>query len=129
MPPPGEFEDEAVQAERRGSGGGSPQGREGTERDGKGRGGGAKTRGNAAPTTRTLPRMPKPNGFAYTATASGTVHITHHNRPATTLNGSRAARFLEEVTAGDPQLVMARWTGTYKHGNERTARNHPRNRR
>ncbi|MFL9656889.1 hypothetical protein ACJ7VE_24620 [Streptomyces sp. PB17] len=73
--------------------------------------------------------MPKPNGFAYTATASGTVHITHHNRPATTLNGSRAARFLEEVTAGDPQLVMARWTGSYKHGNERTARNHPRNRR
>ncbi|WP_443055018.1 hypothetical protein [Streptomyces sp. IBSBF 2394] len=46
-----------------------------------------------------------------------------------TLNGPRAARFLEEVTSGDPQLVMARWTGNYKHGNERTARNHPRNRR
>ncbi|WP_435253111.1 hypothetical protein [Streptomyces tendae] len=73
--------------------------------------------------------MPKPTGFAYTATASGKVHITHHTRPATTLNGSRAARFLEEVTSGDPQLVMARWTGNYKHGNERTARNHPRNRR
>jgi hypothetical protein len=31
------------------------------------------------------------------------------------------------VAAGDPQLVMARWTGNYKRGNERTARDHPRN--
>ncbi len=32
------------------------------------------------------------------------------------------------VTAvGDPQEVMARLTGNYKRGNERTARNHPRN--
>ncbi|MET9775763.1 hypothetical protein ABZ023_16190 [Streptomyces sp. NPDC006367] len=73
--------------------------------------------------------MPGPHGFAYTAAANGTVRITHHHRPATTLNGSRAARFLEEVTAGDPQLVMARWTGNYRRGNERTARDHPRNRR
>ncbi len=92
-------------------------------------GGGGETPWARHPTPPYDPRMPKPHGFAYTATASGTVHITHHNRPATTLNGSRAARFLEEVTAGDPQLVMARWTGNYKHGNERTARNHPRNRR
>ncbi|MGW5969238.1 hypothetical protein [Streptomyces sp. NPDC055186] len=73
--------------------------------------------------------MPRPHGFAYEAHTDGTVHITHHNRPATTLNGGRAARFLTEVTAGDPQLVMARWTGNYKRGNERTARDHPRNRR
>ncbi|MEV7788565.1 hypothetical protein AB0O72_24755 [Streptomyces sp. NPDC088106] len=74
--------------------------------------------------------MPRPNGFAYEAHTSGTVHITHHHRPATTLQGDRAARFLTEVTtAPDPQLVMARWTGNYKRGNERTARNHPRNRR
>ncbi|MFG2323659.1 hypothetical protein [Streptomyces sp. NPDC048568] len=73
--------------------------------------------------------MPRPHGFAYTATAAGTVHITHHDKPATTLGGPRAARFLQEVTAGDPQLVMARWTGNHKRGNERTARDHPRNRR
>ncbi|MGW7278268.1 hypothetical protein ACWGIV_08165 [Streptomyces sp. NPDC054844] len=73
--------------------------------------------------------MPEPHGFAYTVTGNGTVRITHHHNHATTLNGSRAARFLEEITAGDPQLVMARWTGNYKHGNERAARNHPRNRR
>jgi hypothetical protein len=27
----------------------------------------------------------------------------------------------------DPQQVMARWTGDYKRGNERTAKQHPRN--
>ncbi|MFJ3301526.1 hypothetical protein ACIPSA_00120 [Streptomyces sp. NPDC086549] len=73
--------------------------------------------------------MPRPQGFHYEAHTNGTVHITHHNRPAATLQGSRAAQFLTEVDTGDPQLVMARWTGNYKRGNERTARNHPRNAR
>ncbi|MDN3021107.1 hypothetical protein [Streptomyces sp. S.PB5] len=74
--------------------------------------------------------MPSPHGFRYETHSSGTVHITHHDRPATTLNGPRAEQFLAEVeSAPDPQLVMARWTGNYKRGNERTARNHPRNRR
>ncbi|GAB3361188.1 hypothetical protein GCM10027452_26040 [Micromonospora halotolerans] len=27
-----------------------------------------------------------------------------------------------------PRLVMVRWTGNYRRGNERTAREHPRNR-
>jgi hypothetical protein len=35
---------------------------------------------------------------------------------------------MSEVAAGDPQLVMARWTGNYKRGNERVAGEHPRNR-
>ena len=73
--------------------------------------------------------MPRPEGFAYDAYASGTVRITHHGRPATTLHGPRAARFLAEVEGSQPQLVMARWTGNYKRGNERGARDHPRNRR
>ncbi|MEU5609291.1 hypothetical protein AB0H03_11260 [Streptomyces sparsogenes] len=59
--------------------------------------------------------------------------ITHHGRAAATLRGARAARFLAEAEAGaeagDPQEVMARWTGNYRRGNERTARDHPRNRR
>jgi hypothetical protein len=58
----------------------------------------------------------------------GSVVITHHGRHASTLRGGRAAAFLEEVASGDPQLVMARWTGNYKRGNERVARDHPRNR-
>jgi hypothetical protein len=72
--------------------------------------------------------MPRPYGFAYAQRADGSVVVTHHGRTAATLRGSRAERFLAEVTAGDEQLVMARWTGAYKHGNERAARNHPRNR-
>jgi hypothetical protein len=39
----------------------------------------------------------------------------------------RAAQFLAEVD-DDPQGVMARWTGNYRRGNERTARHHSRNR-
>lgn len=70
----------------------------------------------------------RPGGFAYTARADGTVLITHRGRAAGTLRGGRAARFLQEVEAGDAQLVMARWTGDYKRGNERAARDHPRNR-
>ena len=58
----------------------------------------------------------------------GSVVITHHSRHASTLRGARAAEFLAEVASGDPQLVMARWTGNYKRGNERVARDHPRNR-
>ncbi|MER7897996.1 hypothetical protein ABTX62_18270 [Streptomyces sp. NPDC096046] len=73
--------------------------------------------------------MPRPHGFAYERHAGGTVRITHHGRPATLLNGPRAAQFLAEVETSDPQLVMARWTGDYKRGNERAARDHPRNRR
>ena len=71
--------------------------------------------------------MPRPHGFTYEP--GGTVRISHHGRPATTLNGPRATQFLAEIEASDPQLVMARWTGNYKRGNERTARDHPRNRR
>ncbi|EKX67863.1 hypothetical protein Sipo8835_18715 [Streptomyces ipomoeae] len=73
--------------------------------------------------------MPRPQGFAYDVHPDGTVTITHHGREATTLRGPRAAQFLGEVeSAADPQLVMARWTGNYRRGNERTARDHPRNR-
>lgn len=69
----------------------------------------------------------QPEGFDYTE-RGGEVRITHHGRPATVLRGARAAEFLDDVESGDPQELMARVTGNYKHGNERTARNHPRNR-
>ncbi|APY88934.1 hypothetical protein DCW30_33710 [Streptomyces alfalfae] len=73
--------------------------------------------------------MPRPQGFTYVRRPDDSVTITHGGRPAGTLRGVRAERFLAEVEGEDPQLVMARWTGDYKRGNERTARNHPRNRR
>lgn len=71
--------------------------------------------------------MPDPEGFDYTVRADGTVLISHHGRSATTVRGSRAAAFLAEVEDGDDQEVMARWTGQYRRGNERMAKNHPRN--
>ncbi|MET3985847.1 hypothetical protein [Streptomyces sp. PvR034] len=73
--------------------------------------------------------MPRPHGFTYAQRHDGTVVITHQGREASTLRGSRAEKFLAEVESGDAQLVMARWTGAYKFGNERMAKNHPRNRR
>ncbi|MBT2539634.1 hypothetical protein J7E99_02635 [Streptomyces sp. ISL-44] len=73
--------------------------------------------------------MPKPHGFSYERHHDQSVVITHQGRTAATLRGNRADKFLTEVESGDAQLVMARWTGAYKFGNERTAKNHPRNRR
>jgi hypothetical protein len=70
--------------------------------------------------------MPPPSGFAYQARTDNTVVITHHGRVATVLRGGRAAQFMAEVE-DEPQEVMARWTGNYRRGNERTARSHPRN--
>ncbi|WP_079404599.1 hypothetical protein [Streptomyces sp. 3211] len=72
--------------------------------------------------------MPKPHGFTYERHRDGAVVITHRGRTAATLRGDRAEKFLAEVESGDAQLVMARWTGSYKFGNERLARSHPRNR-
>jgi hypothetical protein len=71
--------------------------------------------------------MAVPEGFAFLTRADDGVVISHHGRPATTLRADRAAKFLAEVDADDPQLVMARWTGNYRRGNERTGKNHPRN--
>jgi hypothetical protein len=71
--------------------------------------------------------MAQPAGFAFRRLGDAVV-VTHHGKKAATLRGAAAARFLDEVEGGDPQLVMARTTRNYKRGNERTARSHPRNR-
>jgi len=67
-------------------------------------------------------------GFEYDVRGTDEVRITHHGRLATVLRGIRMQEFLDEVGIGDDQLLMARLTGQYKHGNERVARQHPRNR-
>ncbi|MEV4758388.1 hypothetical protein AB0J86_25170 [Micromonospora sp. NPDC049559] len=69
-----------------------------------------------------------PEGFTYRLRKNGDVELLHHGRPAGVLRGAAARRFLADLADGDPQELMARLTGNYKHGNERTARNHPRNR-
>jgi hypothetical protein len=70
-----------------------------------------------------------PEGFTYRVRKSGDIEMLHHGRPAGVLRGAAAARFLVDVENDDPQELMARLTGNYKHGNERTAKDHPRNRR
>lgn len=73
--------------------------------------------------------MPGPEGFDYDV-RGGEVVISHHGRRATVLRGKAAARFLADVEDGaDDQELMARVTGNYRRGNERTAKNHPRNAR
>ena len=63
--------------------------------------------------------MGNPEGFAYQERKNGEIAITHHGRPASVLRNTAAARFLRDIQAADPQEVMARVTGNYKHGNER----------
>ncbi len=71
-------------------------------------------------------------GFTYRARKNGDVEIRHRGRLASTLRGCAGTDFLKEVegaSRSDGQQLMARVTGNYKHGNERTAAGHPRNRR
>lgn len=71
--------------------------------------------------------MTAPEGFAWRSRKNGDVVIVHHGSVATTLRGSAAIDFLDDVRDGDDQLLMARLTGNYKRGNERDAAKHPRN--
>ena len=70
-------------------------------------------------------------GFTYQVRKSGEIEIRHRGRVAATLRGRAAADFLAEAESSyaAAQGAMARLTGNYKRGNERTARQHPRNRR
>jgi hypothetical protein len=71
-------------------------------------------------------------GFTWRQRKNGDVEILHRGRLASTLRGNDAADFLAEANASeliDLQPLMARITGNYKHGNERLAGEHPRNRR
>ena len=63
-------------------------------------------------------------GFSWSTTKDGRVRIARDGRLVTTLGGDEARRFLARAgTASDDQAqqLMARATGNYKRGNERTA--------
>ena len=71
-------------------------------------------------------------GFTYRIRKNGEVEILHRGRTASTLRGLEASTFIQEAPeqgSPDAQQLMARITGNYKHGNERQATLHPRNRR
>jgi hypothetical protein len=73
-----------------------------------------------------------PAGFAFRRMKNGDVQVTHQGRLASTLRGRDAIDFLSEMDGADEdaqQHAMARLTGNYKRGNERTATDHARNRR
>lgn len=72
--------------------------------------------------------MGDPSGFSWNRRKSGDILVEHHGRKAAVLRGRRAEEFLADLESDDDQELMARVTGNYKHGNERQARNHPRNR-
>jgi len=74
--------------------------------------------------------MPRDLGFTY-INQKNEYTIFHKGKKATVLRGYKAIEFhdeLESLSSSEQQQLMARLTGNYKHGNERAAKNHPRNR-
>lgn len=59
--------------------------------------------------------------FTYRITKDGKVFIHWQGKPVTTLCGKAAEKFMKSITDADSaraQLLMARVTGHFKHGNE-----------
>lgn len=70
-------------------------------------------------------------GFRYHHRKSGDVEIRRNGRLATVLRGRSADKFRRDTqgcTEHEAQRFMARLTGNYKRGNEKAAREHPKNR-
>ena len=71
-------------------------------------------------------------GFTFLETKKGEILIKHFGRTVTTLRGNRARTFREDIRVlpfDEQQQLMARLTGNYRRGNEKQAKNHPRNAR
>lgn len=66
--------------------------------------------------------MTQPSGFAYRTTKEGRVLISWHGRQIMTLKGIEAAKLsrqLDVASDDEQQMLLARITGNFKHGNER----------
>ena len=60
--------------------------------------------------------------FTYKATKSKKVFISWRGKQVTVLSGGKAEDFLSQIAQADDkqaQLIMAKATGHFKHGNER----------
>ncbi len=60
--------------------------------------------------------------FEYQVSKDNKVFIYWYNKQVTTLAGKQAQKFLtqiESLDGAEAQLVMARFTGNFKRGNER----------
>jgi len=63
--------------------------------------------------------------FAYKSTKDQKVFIAWHGKHVTTLSGEKAKRFLagmEDAGGQEAQLLMAKATGHFKHGNEKMSK-------
>ena len=63
--------------------------------------------------------------FSYRITKDSKVFISWRGKQVTTLSGSRAAEFIADIEAADgkdAQLIMAKATGNFKHGNEKASK-------
>ncbi|MFQ3231805.1 hypothetical protein [Reinekea sp.] len=61
-------------------------------------------------------------GFEYQITKEGCVFFTHNGRKAGSISGKAGAKFIVKLESSgfvEQQLMMAKATGHYKHGNER----------
>ncbi len=68
------------------------------------------------------PPSPQEDVFDYQITKSKKVLIYWYGKLVVTLAGPKAQKFLQQVEGADDdeaQLVMARFTGNFKRGNER----------
>jgi len=63
--------------------------------------------------------------FEYQVTKDQKVLIHWDNRLVVTLANEKAEKFLRQIDEAnaDPQLIMARFTGNFKRGNERDGKN------
>ena len=71
------------------------------------------------------PRPSSEGPFSYATRADGTIVISYRAAPVTLLRGRAAARFATRIVdaeSGAAQQLMARATGNFKRGNERTGR-------
>ena len=60
--------------------------------------------------------------FTYSITKDRKVFISWHGKVVTTLSGGKAERFIADIESADEkeaQLMMAKVTGHFKHGNEK----------
>jgi hypothetical protein len=63
--------------------------------------------------------------FRNTATKSGLIQISYNDKVITKLKGKEGSKFLAKIKAGNSenvQLVMAKATGHFKHGNEKVSK-------
>ena len=63
--------------------------------------------------------------FSWARRADGTVIVSYRQAPVTALRGVAATRFVSRIDGADEaraQQVMARVTGNFKRGNERSVR-------